>query len=128
MKPMDATSLSPVYCGNAESPTAEGREPTIGELLADPLTRALMEADRVDAQDFAQMLQFVGGRLQASGHGAARPIVTLEATASDNGDQAACHSQHWILDLPVDHQTARSLQGAIAAKAADFICGSNCAW
>ncbi len=49
--------------------TEIGAEPTVGELLADPLTRAMMRADRVDAGAVAQMLRSVAGRLRA---GAAR--------------------------------------------------------
>ena len=54
-------------------PGAGGRrsEPTTEEILADPIVRALMLADKVDPEALEEMLRFVAARLR-DGTGAPR--------------------------------------------------------
>ena len=63
---MDATSShSSTSDGGADFQIAYCKEPTIGELLADPLTRILMKADHVDIAAFEHMLDSVADRFRA---------------------------------------------------------------
>ncbi len=57
---------------------ANFRELTIGELLADPLTRAVMKADRVDPDDLERGFRGCGPRAAR-----ARSAVTFKAAAGD---------------------------------------------
>jgi hypothetical protein len=110
---MDARgSLSPFLNGSAGTVCAERREPTLGELLADPLTLKLMAADHVDGEAFARMLHAVAGRLQA-GAGAERRLMAFDA-----GGAA------WApLDRPL-RASARFMHGAAGGR--DLACGCYC--
>ena len=66
--------------GNKDFRSSACAEPTIGDLLADPLTDALMRADRVDMDDFREMLRSVSRRLQAA-RAPARPTVRFTGDA-----------------------------------------------
>jgi hypothetical protein len=40
------------------------REPTLQEMLSDPIVKAVMEADGVDAQEVVVLLRHLGGNLR----------------------------------------------------------------
>ena len=81
---------------------ASFREPTIAELLADPLTRALMKADHVDAEDLERRFR---ARIATT-----RSVVNFKPAASAaNGARA------------------RSAPSAFA-RARGAACGSLCPW
>ena len=94
-------------------------ELTIGDLLADPLTGALMRADRVDMDEFREMLRSVSRQLQPTRPtvrftGDAKPyppisVVGISAGRSESG-------------------AMRSTQAPAAGKAAKTSCGSHCPW
>jgi hypothetical protein len=117
---MDATgSLSAIRDENANFIGAYCQEPTIGELMADPLTHALMKADHVDAQDFERMLHSVAGRLQA---GRARlPMIAFDAAAPNALWRAS-------IELFPASASAPVMQGASATKSTAVVCGSPCPW
>jgi hypothetical protein len=106
-------------------------EPTISDLLADPLTSALMKADRVDQAAFAGMLQIVAGRLQARKR-IALPAPATSKTGVEVKFQHALPSAARL--TPVGRlsdstaDTDQSLLGAQAARAVKTICGSHCLW
>lgn len=89
---------------------AQPAEFTLGALLADPLTRALMRADGVDAGAFGRMLRDVAGRLRTS-----------QAPAKAQPSFAG-YLPPASLDRRSDATTA------IAGKAARLVCGSPCSW
>ena len=127
---MDATrDLSSTPEKDVNFKTAYCAEPTIGELLADPLTRALMKADRVDVAAFERMLQSVAGRLPASRRIATEAIVALKTHAAVKSEPSVPDYLRWtsVGRLP-GPAAARSVHGAIPAKATDLVCGSNCSW
>jgi len=109
--------------GNKDFRTKACAEPTIGDLLADPLTGALMRADRVDMDDFHEMLRSVALRLQGA-RTLARPMVRFTGDAKP------------YPPIPVVGITAgqsetgamRSTQASAAGKAAKTSCGSHCSW
>ena len=51
------------------------REPTLWEMLSDPIVKAVMEADGVEAQEVVVLLRQLGGDLRLVHHD--RPMVTL---------------------------------------------------
>jgi hypothetical protein len=53
-------------------------EPTIAELLRDPMTQALMHADRVDPLELANMLASVARELAGRSGGSATALVAAE--------------------------------------------------
>jgi hypothetical protein len=83
------------------------KEPTIGELIADPLIRAVMAADHVDANALEAMLHSLAHRE------AKRPGTAIV-----------------VRRQPLfDHLEASPLPpSSAAAKAAREICGSICTW
>jgi hypothetical protein len=84
-------------------------EPTIGELMADPLIRSVMRADRVDAQAFEAMLHALAQR------GAGQ-------RASATADRR--RSFEAISAPPADAPPHL----ALLAKMPKEICGSFCSW
>ena len=98
-------------------------ELTIGDLLADPLTSALMRADRVDIDDFREMLRSVSRRLQTA-RAPVRPTVRFTGDAKP------------YPPIPVVGVSAGqsepgamlSTQASVAGKAAKTSCGSHCPW
>src|ERR1700740_1830092 len=78
IEPMDAThdNLS-ITNGSMNFRSSGCAEFTIGDLLSDPLTGALMRADRVDVSELEILLGFVASRIQAQAP--AQPIVALKA-------------------------------------------------
>ena len=52
------------------------REPTLGEILADSIVRALMEADGVDPQDLAATLRLTGRKLVRRAGPSGAPSMT----------------------------------------------------
>jgi hypothetical protein len=55
-------------------------EPTLGEILADSGTRALMRADGVKRQDIETLFNEIAGKLAASPHRPSRCALTQFAT------------------------------------------------
>jgi hypothetical protein len=55
-------------------------EPTLGEILADSGTRALMRADGVKRQDIETLFNEIAGKLAASPHRQSRCALTQFAT------------------------------------------------
>ena len=109
--------------GNKDFRSKACAEPTIGDLLADPLTGALMRADRVDMDDFHEMLRSVTRRLQAA-RAPARPTVRFTGDAKPYppipvvGISAGQSEPGAML----------STQASVAGKAAKTSCGSHCPW
>jgi hypothetical protein len=98
-------------------------EPTIGELLADPLTCALMRADRIDAGALEHMLREVAVRVRADRE-PTRSAATLNMDADDGLPVPSFLPRNRVSEpLP-----ARSLPGTVAAMASRIACGSHCAW
>jgi hypothetical protein len=98
-------------------------EPTIGDLLADPLTGALMRADRVDMDDFHEMLRSVSRRLQTA-RGLARPTVRF------TGD-AMPYPPIPVVGISAGQSETGALlstQTSAGSKAAKTSCGSHCLW
>jgi hypothetical protein len=94
-------------------------ELTIGDLLADPLTGALMRADRVDMDDFRDMLRSVSRRLQT-----ARPTVRFTGDAKPYPPISVVG----ISAGQSESGAMRSTQAPAAGKAAKTSCGSHCPW
>jgi len=84
---------------------ASFREPTIAELLQDPLTRALMKADHVDADDLERRLRFKVARAAAK-----RLAVSYKMAVG-------APSSPRVQIVP-----------GILAKAPRTGCGSHCTW
>jgi hypothetical protein len=110
--------------GNAGFRNKACTELTITELLADPLTGALMRADRVDMAGFHEMLRSVAMRLQTdaaqakpmfkfTGEAKPYPPISLSGISASRDPESAA---------------MRSTQAAAAAKAAKPSCGSHCPW
>jgi hypothetical protein len=124
---MDATrSLAPFPDGDSDFRTAYYAEPTIDELLTDPMTRSLMKADHVDTQDFERMLHSVASRFQTGVRLATQPnSVPGEADARarslvpDPLRRALVHSRS---------APPRLMPGSVAAVVSLTACGSHCAW
>jgi len=98
-------------------------ELTIGDLLADPLTGALMRADRVDMDDFREMLRSVSRRLQAA-RAPARPTVRFTGDAKPYPPIPVVEISGGQSELGA----MRSTQASVAGKAAKTSCGSYCQW
>jgi hypothetical protein len=85
-------------------------EPTIGELMADPLIRSVMRADRVDAQAFEAML-----------HALARRVAGQREAAAA-----------YLRRPPFEAVPAPSIASppplALLAKMPKEICGPLCSW
>jgi hypothetical protein len=111
--------------GNMEFRSAGCADMTINELLADPLTGALMRADRVDVHDFENMLRSVARRIQA--RAPALPVVAVEA-AVEIRPSIGSHISGMFLPRRSESTTTRLSQAAVAAKASRASCGSHCPW
>jgi hypothetical protein len=74
--------------------TLQFDEPTLSELLGDPLVRSLMRADGVDAQSFKAMLYKVADRFALRGQAAAEPIVVLKGEGAAGSGRASVAS--WL--------------------------------
>jgi hypothetical protein len=127
---MDATT-SPFAASDegANLRLAPCKEPTIAELLTDPLTLALMKADHVDLQALEQMLDSVTERFSIAGRVATQPSVVLRRSARAQSESPIPDYLRWTsINRFSDSAAPRSLHGAIAAKASETACGSNCSW
>jgi len=122
---MDAThdNLS-IAKGNMNFRSSGCTEFTIGELLADPLTGALMRADRVEMDDFQEMLRSVSRRLQ-SGRAPAQPTVKFVGDAKPYPPLAVGGN---MPSREFESGATRSTQAEAAVKAAKSSCGSRCPW
>jgi hypothetical protein len=87
-----------------DEPIAPRREPTLPELLADPLTRTLMKADHIDVEAVEGLLREVAGRLRGG---------------ADLGMSAM---------IPYRPAPARFMHEAARPKAPDSACGRICSW
>ena len=109
--------------GNKDFRTKACAEPTIGDLLADPLIGALMRADRVDMDDFHEMLGSVTRRLQTA-RAPARPTVRFTGDAKPYPPIPVVE----ISGGQPESVAMRSTQASAAGKAAKTSCGSYCPW
>jgi hypothetical protein len=127
---MHATSsFLPIPDRGPDFQIADCREPTIAELLADPLTRALMKADDVDIPAFRQMLASVAGRFREGAGAATQPIVALKADLGVKTDPSIPDYFRWTpAARRFDSAAAQSVHGAIAATISGVACGSPCSW
>jgi hypothetical protein len=127
---MDATSShSSTSDRGADFHLPYYKEPTIGELLADPLTRILMKADHVDIPAFEHMLDSVAGRFRAGGRIVTRPVVALKASAGVKSDPSIPDYLNWTcVDRNIESDAARSVHGPITSKISGIVCGSHCPW
>jgi hypothetical protein len=124
-----ASSHSSTSDRGADFQIAYCKEPTIGELLADPLTRILMKADHVDIPAFEHMLDSVAGRFRAGGRNATRPVVALKASAGVKPDPSIPDYLNWTcVDRNIGSDAARSVHRPITSKISDIVCGSHCSW
>jgi hypothetical protein len=127
---MDATRshLSPPDKG-ADFHYACFKEPTISELLADPLTRILMKADHVDIPAFEHMLDSVAGRFRTVGRIATQPVVAVKASAGVRSDPSVPDYLTWTcVDRNLGSDAARSVHGTVASKISGIVRGSHCSW
>ena len=127
---MDATSsLLSAPGRDADMQFTPCREPTIGELLADPMTRILMKADHVDIPAFEHMLDSVAGRVRTGGRIAPQPVVALKANAGVKSDPRLPDYLNWIcVDRPIGSDPAQTVHGAWASKISGIVRGSHCSW
>jgi len=109
--------------GNKDFRNRACAELTIGDLLADPLTGALMRADRVDMDDFREMLRSVSRRLQAA-RAPVRPTVKFTGDAKPYPPMPVVE----ISAGQSESGAMRSTQASAAGKAAKTSCGSYCPW
>jgi hypothetical protein len=67
-------------------------EPTLDQILSDPIVKALMEADGVDPDELAAMLARIGWRPRGlrSGDGPHSPTVSIECSAQGNRALNVC--------------------------------------
>jgi hypothetical protein len=100
---------------------APRREPTLPELLADPLTRALMKADHIDVETVEGLLNEVAGRLRG-GADVGMPAMTF--------DEKTRPAAPWRLsiDLPYRPTAARFMHDAARPRAPESACGRICSW
>jgi hypothetical protein len=127
---MDATSShSSTSDRDADFQMSYCKEPTISELLADPLTRILMKADHVDIPAFEHMLDSVAGRFRTGGRFVTRPVVALKASAGVKSDPPIPDYLNWTsVDRSIDLDAARSGHRPMAPKISGIVCGSHCSW
>jgi hypothetical protein len=105
------------------------KEPTISELLADPLTRILMKADHVDIPAFEHMLDSVAGRFRTVGRIATQPVVAVKASAGVRSDPSVPDYLTWTcVDRNLGSDAARSVHGTVASKISGIVRGSHCSW
>jgi hypothetical protein len=92
-------------------------EPTLPELLADPLTRALMKADHIDVDAVEELLHEVAGRLRGG---------------ADLGmfDERANPAAPWrsLVDPPYRPMAAPFMHEAARPEAPGSACGRICSW
>jgi hypothetical protein len=126
---MNATgSLPQIWDGTADFISANYREPTLPELLADPLTRALMKADQVDSAAAERMLHEVAGRLRAGGGTLANSLMAFDEGAGFIHRASPYTPWRSSLDLYLHPTTARFMHGAVRTKASELACGRTCSW
>jgi len=67
-------------------------EPTLHEILSDPIVKALMEADGVDPNELAAMLARIGRRSRCfrSGDGPDSTTVSIECSTQQSHGISAC--------------------------------------
>jgi hypothetical protein len=85
-------------------------EPTISELMADPLVRSMMSADRVDPHALEAMLHSLAPRIARR----RRPALAYRPQP--------------LFDARAAVPTVSPGQAAAAAKTPRDICGSICSW
>ncbi len=109
--------------------TFEFNEPTLSELLGDPLVRSVMRADRVDAQSFKAMLYRIADRFAPHGEKAAEPIVVLkgEGAAGFNRPSVASWLKTPFACSPPSSATA-PLWERMAREQLRDQCGSISSW
>jgi hypothetical protein len=123
---MDAThdNLS-IRTGNMNFRSSGCAEFTIGDLLADPLTGALMRADRVNVSELEILLGSVASRIQA--RAPAQPIVAVKAAAEPRPSIPG-YASGMFLPRRSEATTTRLSQAVGAVKASQVSCGSHCPW
>ena len=127
---MDATSsLLSAPGGDADLQFTPCQEPTLSELLADPLTRILMKADHVDIAAFEHMLDAVAGRVRIGSRIATQPVVVLKASAGVKSGPSLPDYLNWTcVDRHIASDSARTMHGALASKISGIVRGSHCSW
>ncbi len=65
------------------------RDLTIDSVLEDPMIRAAMRADRVDARDFERLLRSAAGRLETK---SAAPPPAFRLSQACQGAFGLCHA------------------------------------
>ena len=98
---------------------------TIGDLLSDPLTGALMRADRVNVSELEILLGSVAYRIQAQAP--AQPIVAVKAAAEPRPSIPG-YASGMFQPRRSEATTTRLSQAAAAVKASQVSCGSHCPW
>ena len=111
--------------GNKDFRNRACTELTIGDLLADPLTGALMRADRVNVSELEILLGSVACRIQA--HAPAQPIVAVKAAAEPRPSIPGYASGNFLPHRS-EATTTRLSQAVAAVKASQVSCGSHCPW
>jgi len=107
----DLSSPKSGFCG----------ELTIGELLADPITRAAMSADRIEVEAFEGMLRSVAGRLRTE------PVVSLRAEGKAKATIFG-YSPWPPVERLGELTRTPGTPPAASGKAPEMTCGSSCAW
>jgi hypothetical protein len=102
-------------------------EPSLAEILADPLTRSLMNADRVDANAFETMIEAAADRIRMNQRAAPRNFLSLRRTIKPTPDFPALGYRP-STSRDSKSAAAQSMHGLVAAKTSGTDCGSHCQW
>jgi hypothetical protein len=123
---MDAThdNLS-ITNGSMNFRSSVCAEFTIGDLLADPLTGALMRADHVNVNELQILLGSVACRIQAQAPG--QPVVAVKAAAEPRPSIPG-YASGMFVPRRSEATTTRLSQAVGAVKASQVSCGSHCPW
>jgi hypothetical protein len=102
-------------------------EPSLAELLADPLTRSLMKADRVDVEAFEMMIRSAAERVRNKDRAGPGSFLASETTRKSRPSLPTFGYRPRSSRAP-NAAAAQSMHGLEAIKAAKTDCGSHCLW
>ena len=113
-------NFSPTHTLRHESRFSSFAEPTLDDLMTDPLVQALMRADRVDAGAMKILLDTAAGNLR-NGRGSIKPRSsepTFDSTTA-----------RWFpRPLHIEAVTASEPTVALVVKSFKTACGTSCQW
>jgi hypothetical protein len=117
----------PAYTLRPDPRVAAWAEPTLDDLMSDPLIRKVMRADRVDAAEMQDLLGQAAGRLRKG---------SLKPRAADGKFDPL--TARWFprpLRVDASARTAgvtaavvEKASGAVVEKGSKSVCGTPCQW